>query len=184
MIATLRRLFGLASDAAGTAGSVGAPSSASVREIADALDRLDPDRARHLAAFAYILGRVAHVDLDVSPEETRAMEQILQSLAGLSETEAILIVRIAKSQHQLFGATESYIVTREFARTATQEEREALLECLFAVSASDDEVSGIEEAEIRRIAGELDLSHAEFIAARSKFREQIAVLKRPRRPES
>jgi uncharacterized tellurite resistance protein B-like protein len=165
MLPNLRKLFGLADDPSARVGTSG-----SVREIADALDRLPPDRARHLAGFAYVLGRVAHADLDVSPEETRAMERILIRIAGLSEEEAILIVRIAKSQHELFGSTESYVVTREFARIASEEEKMLLLECLFAVSASDQEVSGIEEAEIRRIAGELAMSHADFIAARSQAR--------------
>ena len=170
----LRKLLGLGADS-----SESSSTSGSVREIADALDRLPPDRARHLAAFAYTLGRVAHADLEVSAEETRSMERILRRLAGLSEDEAILIVRIAKSQHELFGSTESYVVTREFARNATEEEKRVLLECLFAVSASDEEVSGVEESEIRRIAGELDLSHADFIAARSQYREHIPLLKRP-----
>jgi uncharacterized tellurite resistance protein B-like protein len=176
---TLRKLFGLGPDPAHAGGT----SSASVREIADSLDRLPPDRARHLAAFAYTLGRVADADLEVSVEETRAMEGILRRLAGLSEDEAILIVRIAKSQHELFGSTESYTVTREFARTAAYDEKIQLLDCLFAVSASDNEVSGIEEAEIRRIAAELDLSHADFIAARSKFRDYIAILRQPEPPK-
>lgn len=180
---TLRKLFGLVSDPTHTGGA-GVAASATVREIADSLDRLPPDRARHLAAFAYTLGRVANADLEVSAEETRAMEAILRRLAGLSEDESILIVRIAKSQHELFGATESYTVTREFARMATYEEKTQLLDCLFAVSASDEVVSGIEEAEIRGIAGELDLSHTDFITARSKFRDYIAVLKRPGPPEA
>ena len=183
MIAPLRKLFGSIASPADATGSGDAPASASVREIVDALDRIAPDRARHLAAFAYTLGRVAHADLDVSTAETRAMEGILRRLAQLSEAEAALIVRIAKSQHQLFGATESYVVTREFARAASQEEKVALLECLFAVSASDEEVSGVEEAEIRRIAAELDLGHADFIAARLKFRKDIPVLKQPKPPE-
>ena len=43
-----------------------------VRAIVDSLDRLDPERARHIAAFAYILGRVTRphtrvVDEDVEP---------------------------------------------------------------------------------------------------------------------
>ncbi len=181
--AILRKLFGLSPDPSDASGSGTASPSASVREIADALDRLPHDRARQLAAFAYTLGRVANADLEVSAEETRAMERILCRLAGLSEDEAILIVRIAKSQHELFGATESYVVTREFARAATHEEKTALLECLFAVSASDRVVSGVEEAEIRRIAAELDLSHRDFIRARSEFREHIAVLKQPERPD-
>lgn len=176
MFEGLRKIFGFETD---PSGSDRAGVSGSVREIADALDRLPPERARQLASFAYILGRVANVDLEVTPEETRAMEGILRRLAGLSEDEAILIVRIAKSQHELFGATESYVVTREFARSSSEEEKNALLECLFAVSASDNEVSGIEEAEIRRIAGELGLAHTDFIAARSRVRDQIPLLKPP-----
>ena len=46
-----------------------------VRKIVDALDRLEADHARYLAAFAYVLSRVARADLKVSPEETRAMER-------------------------------------------------------------------------------------------------------------
>ena len=112
-----------------------------VRAIVDSLDQLDPERARHIAAFAYILGRVANVDLEVSREETRAMERIVRELGGISDEESVLVVRIAKTQHALFGSTEGYVVTREFSRFATQEEKESLLECLFAVSAADQEVS-------------------------------------------
>lgn len=148
-----------------------------VRAIVERLDGLDPERARHIAAFAYVLGRVAHVDLEVSKEETRAMERIVRELGGIEDEEAVLVVQIAKTQHALFGATESYVVTREFARFASQEEKESLLECLFAVSAADLEVSSEEEAEIRKIAGELDLAHADFIAARSRFKEYIAALR-------
>ncbi|HEU4941284.1 MAG TPA: TerB family tellurite resistance protein [Candidatus Eisenbacteria bacterium] len=148
-----------------------------VRAIVNSLDRLDPERARHIAAFAYILGRVANVDLEVSREETRAMERIVREHGGIGDEEAVLVVQIAKSQHALFGSTESYVVTREFSRFATQEEKESLLECLFAVSASDHDVSGEEETEIRKIVGELDLSHADFIAVRARFKEHIAALR-------
>ena len=148
-----------------------------VRAIVDSLDQLDPERARHIAAFAYILGRVANVDLEVGREETRAMERIVRELGGISDEESVLVVRIAKTQHALFGSTEGYVVTREFSRFATQEEKESLLECLFAVSAADQEVSGEEETEIRKIVGELDLSHADFIAVRSRYREHIAALR-------
>jgi hypothetical protein len=34
-------------------------------EMLDALDHLEPDRARYLSAFAYLLGRVAHADRHV-----------------------------------------------------------------------------------------------------------------------
>src|SRR5262249_11453513 len=96
---------------------------------------------------------------------------------GIGDDEAVLVVQIAKSQHALFGSTESYVVTREFSRFATQEEKESLLECLFAVSAADDGVSGEEEAEIPKNRGELDLSPADFIAVRSRYKEHIAALR-------
>lgn len=148
-----------------------------VRAIVNKLEGLDPERARHIAAFAYILGRVAHVDLEISEREALAMERILVALGGIGADEAVLVVQIAKAQHVLFGSTENYVVTRDFGRTASPEEKTALLECLFAVSASDENVSGDEENEIRKIAREMDMSHAEFIDARMKFREHIAALK-------
>ena len=45
----------------------------SVRRIAAELERLPPDRARHLAAFAYVLARVAQADLEVDAAEKAEM---------------------------------------------------------------------------------------------------------------
>ena len=39
-----------------------AQESTPLRELIETLDRLEPARARHLARFAYLLGRVAHAD--------------------------------------------------------------------------------------------------------------------------
>ena len=56
--------------------------SETVRKITDALDRMEHDQAKYIASFAYILGRVAHADLDISSEETREMERIVRTLAS------------------------------------------------------------------------------------------------------
>jgi uncharacterized tellurite resistance protein B-like protein len=148
-----------------------------VRKIVAALERQEPAAARYVARFAYVLGRVAHADLDVGAEETQAMERLVMERSGLPEEQAILVVQIAKSQNALFGGTENYLVTREFARDATREQKLALLRCCFAVSAADRSVSGTEDAEIRRIAIELGLEHQDFIAARVAYRDQLTVLK-------
>jgi uncharacterized tellurite resistance protein B-like protein len=158
---------------------VGSAETQTVRKIVDALDRLPPDEARQIAAFAYVLSRVAHADMNISAEETRAMEQIVRELAGLAEEQAILVVQMAKTQSLLFAGTENFLVTREYKRLATREDKLKLLECLFAVSASDESISAAENQEIRRIAGELDLDHQDFIDARSAFRQHLAVLKPP-----
>ena len=150
-----------------------------VRKIVATLDRLEPDRARHIAVFAYILSRVARADLTISEAETRAMEAIVVQEGGLTPEQAILVVQMAKTQAILFGGTENYLVTREFNRLATREEKLALLRCLFAVSASDDSVSIKEDNEIRRICSELRLTHGDFIAVRSEFRDHLSVLRKP-----
>ncbi len=152
-------------------------SADAIRSIVARLERLESERARYIATFSYILGRVAHADLEIGAQETRAMEREVRALGGLEEAEAVLVVEIAKTQNRLFGATENYTVTREFARSASRDQKLQLLECLFAVSAADQEISGAEESEIRSIAKELDLSHDEFIEARASFRDHIAVLR-------
>ena len=154
--------------------------TATVRRIVEALEQQEPETARYIARFAYVLSRVAHADREISPEETRTMERIVMERSGLPEAQAILVVQIAKSQNVLLGATEDYLVTREFARTATREQKLALLDCCFAVASADREISGEEEAALGQIANELGLEHTDVIAARSAYREFLAVLRKPR----
>lgn len=63
-----------------------------VRKVIDALDHLDPSRARFVAAFGYLLSRVANADLKISPEETRAMEQTVMEVGGLPEEQELGIL--------------------------------------------------------------------------------------------
>jgi uncharacterized tellurite resistance protein B-like protein len=174
---SLLRFLGLGHAAASGGAS---NETETVRRVVAALERLEPETARYVARFAYILGRVADADQGVSPEETRSMERIVMERGGLSEEQAVLVVQIAKSQHTLFGGTEDYLVTREFASSATQEQKLALLHCCMAVAAADEDVSIAEDDTVREIAKELGLSHADFIAARSAHRDALAVLKPPR----
>ena len=150
-----------------------------VRKIVQALDQLQPDRAKFLAGFAYLLARVARADLQISLEETQAMEHIIMDKGSLPEEQAILVVQMAKTQNILFGSTENFLVSREFRAASNHEERMALLDCLYAVAAAEDLVSTIEDNEISQIADELRIEHADFISIRSKFRDRLAVLQKP-----
>ncbi len=171
-IVSIWKLLGIAEDSQ--------PSSASetqaVRHIAASLNRLEPDRARYLATFAYILSRVANVDLDVSDEETREMERIIMEHGQLPEEQAVMVVQMARTQSLVFSGTDDFLVTREFDRIATRDDKLALLHCLFSVSSADQTVLTIEDNEIRRITLELRIEHADFIKARSAFRDRLAVL--------
>lgn len=166
-------LFGLG-DKAETDSEQGTET---VRKIVAELEALEPEKARYIAAFAYIMGRVAHADRQISAEETQAMEEIVRKLAHLPEAQAVLVVEIAKSQNRLFGGTENFLVTREFAEISTPDQRQELLDCLFAVSAADESISSVEEAQIRQIASELGFSHREYVEARSVYSQHREVLK-------
>jgi uncharacterized tellurite resistance protein B-like protein len=150
-----------------------------VRRIAEALDRMEPVRARYIAAFAYLLGRVACADREVGADETRVMEQIVGERGQLPEDQAVLVVQIAKGQNVLFGGTEDFLVAREFEQMATREQKLALLDCLFAVSAADRSVTVVEDNEISRIAQTLKLEHADLVRARLAYKEYLRVLQRP-----
>ncbi len=164
--------------------STSSSDTETVRKITNALDRLNPERAKYIAAFAYILSRAARADLLITPEETAAMEKIVMEFAGLPEEQAVLVVQIAKTQSTLFGETENFLVTREFNRIASTEQKMALLECLFRVSAADENISTVEDNEVSQIADELRIEHKDFIAVRSRFRDYLAVLKKPPAPGS
>jgi uncharacterized tellurite resistance protein B-like protein len=152
-------------------------ASQTIRKITESLDKMDPEQAKYIASFAYILGRVAHADLTISEQETREMERIVQGLGGLPEEQAILVVQIAKTQNTLFGSTENFVVTREFNKIANRAQKLALLHCLFAVSSSDQLISTTEDNEIRKVTSELKLDHRDFIAARSAYKQYLGVLK-------
>jgi uncharacterized tellurite resistance protein B-like protein len=146
---------------------------APLRETLDALDHLEPDRARRLAAFAYLLGRVAHADQHVSPEETRAMEAIVRTQGHLTQDQAMLVVQLAKTSNLLFGGTANFLVAREFSERASYDEKLALMSCLFAVSATDEAISTAEEGEIHRIARELRIDHQDLVALRLANRRHL-----------
>ena len=151
----------------------------SVRRIAARLEKLPPDEARFLAAFAYVLARLANADLRVEEAESREMERLVAESAGLGPEEAALTVEIAKSQARLLGGTENYVVTREFRKLSTPAQRFRLVECLYAVAAADRTITNVETTEIAAIADELGLGRDELAAVRARYRDHIAAL-RPR----
>lgn len=159
----------------GDAGAAG-EQTAAVRHIAEALGEVDPQRAEFLAAFAFLLGRVANADLDVSSTELAKMQDIVERYGDLPGEQTRLVVEIVRREHELRGGTQSFQVAREFRRIASREEREELLHCLFAVGAADDSISGAEERQVRQVAEELGFSHREFIEIRSHYHQKRSVI--------
>jgi uncharacterized tellurite resistance protein B-like protein len=155
------------------------PESTPLRGLVDALDRLEPERARHLARFAYLLGRVALADRHISPEETRAMEALVSEEGRLTADQALLVVTLAKSSNALFGGTADFQVAQEFADHASYPEKLALVRCLFAVAATDQSITMAEETEIHRIANQLKIEPQDLTALRVQHRSYLPGVARP-----
>ena len=154
------------------------PELAPLRQTLDALDHLDPDRARYLATFAYLLGRVAYADQHVSAIETSAMETLVSEHGRLSQDQAMVVTQLAKTSNLLFGGTANYVVAREFSELATYDQKLALMGCLFAVAAADASISTAEEGEIHRMANELRIDHADLVALRVAHQRHLPGLSR------
>ena len=145
------------------------PDQAPLRDLIDTLEHLEPGRARHLARFAYLLGRVARADLQVSPEETRAMEALVVEEGALTAEQAVVVVGLAKASNLMFGGTADFEVAQEFAELATYDEKLALARCLFRVAATDAAISMAEESEIHRITGHLKIEPQDVVALRVSY---------------
>jgi len=153
-----------------------------LQEIESALEAQGPERARYLACFAYILMRAAKADHHVSDGEARLMERIVSERAGVDVQQAALIVRIARDAGRSRG-TDDYLIAREFERVASRGEKLALLDCLFAIAAADSPILTTEDNEVRRVASELKLEHADYIAVRHKHLASLKVLGRAQAAE-
>jgi uncharacterized tellurite resistance protein B-like protein len=146
---------------------------APLRDVIEALERLEPDRAKQLARFAYLMGRVAHADRQVTAEETRAMEELVREQGALTADLAALVVSLAKSSNVLFGGTADFEVARDFAQSASYEEKLRLARCLFAVASTDDAISMAEETEIHRILTVLRIQPPDLTALRVEHKRWL-----------
>ena len=155
--------------------------TATVRRIVAKLEAMPPERARLIASAAYTLARAANADLDISDEETAAIERELQAHESIDEATAVLVTEMAKLQAKTVGGTEDYVVTREFKALADEGQRIVVLRACFAVMAANGTISAEETATVNEIAEELDIDDATLNAIRADYHEQLSSVQQIRR---
>ena len=157
-------------------GALDARDTETVRRIAGQLDALPLERARFLAAFAYILTRAAAADLHISSLESEAIERLVAEHGGLPAPQAILVAQIARNQSLLYGGTEDYLVTRQFRDLASDDDRLALLRCCYLVGAADDTITSEESDTLQEIARELDIDRDAILVIRNEFAPKLSAI--------
>jgi tellurite resistance protein len=158
-----------------------AGETATVRRIVERLEALPPEEARLIACASYVVTRAANADMSISDEETQFLEHALQESMGLDEAQAVLIIEMAKMQTRAVGATEDFLVTREFRSIATPEQCRRVLRACFAVTAVDGSITALESATVNEIANELGIEGEELAAMRGEFTDQFAAIQAARR---
>jgi uncharacterized tellurite resistance protein B-like protein len=177
-----------ATPAAATSAAPAAPTgpttagdTATVRRIVAKLEAMPPEQARLLAAAAYTLARAANADLEISEDETAAIERELQEGEHIDEPTAVMVTEMAKLQAKTVGGTEDYVVTREFKSISSPELRLRVLRACFAIAAANGTISAEETSVLNQIAEELDIDDAALNAIRADYHEQLSSVQTLRR---
>ena len=158
-----------------------AGDTATVRRIVAKLESMPPEQARLIASAAYTLARAANADLEISDDETAAIERELQTTEALDEATAVLVTEMAKLQAKTVGGTEDYLVTREFKALADDAQRIAIVRACYAVMAANGTISAEETGTINEIADELDIDEEVLRSIRVEYHEKFSSVQQVRR---
>lgn len=150
---------------------------ASLAEIGAHLDSLPAEEARFVAAFTYLLARVAGADLRTDDTEREAMANRLERFAEIDADLAHLLAKAAIQAAATHSASDDHLVARAFRDMSARPERIRLLRCLYAVAAADENISTVEDNEIFEVANAIGVERRDVVALRSEFKEHIGALK-------
>jgi len=145
--------------------------------IREQLGRFPSARAEFVAAFAGLLVRVAYADLELSAPERKRLPEILATHAGLTSDEAGVVADVVVAQATALSGIDYAALTGAFNEVASEDDKKRLVDCLYAIATADDTVTVPEDEEIRKVAQALLLSHSEFITIRSRYKEQLEVIR-------
>jgi len=122
------------------------------------------DRLRKLSLAGGLMARVAHVDLEVSDDEYKAISNSLIAEWDINPEEAAFVTEVAVSE--IGPDMDYYRLAREFFTSTDHDERVKFLHILFSIANADGFVSNEETEEIRAIANSLRMTHRQFIDAK------------------
>jgi uncharacterized tellurite resistance protein B-like protein len=123
-------------------------------------------------ALAVLLLETARSDDCVAETERRIIERALARRFNLRPFETARLVDAARQG--VMRATDLYNSTRVVVQNFSEQERVGVIEMLWDVAYSDGELTGDEDALIRRVAGLLYVSDRDRGEAKRRARERAA----------
>jgi uncharacterized tellurite resistance protein B-like protein len=147
-----------------------------VQMLRDQLAGHDLGQVERIAAYAGLLVRVAHVDVEVSDAERMKLVEVIEQHLSVTAEQARRIGDLVIRQATELEGIEYSLLTRAVNDFADPEEKERLVDCLYAVATADGRISVAEDDEIRAVARALLLSHGQFIRIRQRFKDALEVI--------
>ena len=139
----LSRVFG------STPSSKSSEDPKSVQVLLEKLQPLSDEKARELACLAYVLGRIAAADEEITADESSSISALLQERGGLSLDQAALVTEVALGEARHMGGTQDYLVTRQLQTLVSRKRREGN-DCLLA--SADESICSQEESELKAVS--------------------------------
>lgn len=124
-----------------------------------------------LIALGVLLQIIAHADEQFLSQEHDQIVEILTQNSDLSHEEMPVVLcaieQAEKDRIDMFSFTE------EASKDLDRESKSAIIENLFRVACSDQDLDNVELELIRKISGLFRLDHEEFIDAKVKVKKEF-----------
>ncbi len=124
---------------------------------------VDENHELHLAT-AVLMMEIAHADMHIEGTELNAMAESLGKSFDLSADDTKEIIALAKEE--VDQAVSSYPFTRRLNESLDARKKEQVIEMLWRVALSDQNLDKYEEGMIRKLADLLYVPHSGFIRAK------------------
>ena len=128
------------------------------------------DRQLQLST-AVLLLEVARSDFDLRADEFKAVSAGVQRILGLTEDEALAVVRFA--EEEVRQSKRLYQFTQLIDEHYTPEQKKMVVQYLWEVAFADAQLLASEEYIVRKIAELLHVPLADFLDAKIKARDQF-----------
>lgn len=129
-------------------------------------DTAADEKHRVQLAVGALLLEMTRVDGEIRPEQCARVEASIGTCFELDADETAALIRLAEAERD--DATDYFQFTQLINAGYTAEQKEQLIEQLWAVALADNELHRFEEHLVRKVAQLLYVPHATFIAAKHR----------------
>tara|TARA_R110002049_G_scaffold189154_5_gene357563 strand:+ start:2415 stop:2930 length:516 start_codon:yes stop_codon:yes gene_type:complete len=148
------------------------------QKLTELLPDVDEETRVKIAAISGLLACVANADFKVTKSEIEDIKTSLKQWCKLSDDQIKAVTEVALTEVAALASLDVHQYTGALDSLLSDEEKVGVLEALFHIAASDDEVSIDESEFIRHVGHGLRLDHHEYVAARATVLSHLKILKK------